>query len=90
MDTEPKILVVDDEENLLRSVAKTLFRQGFDVETAGGNAAAYDHDGSDHTVLLACVRHLATSDVKMFKAQEKQGENRIITKQRVCQYGINQ
>ena len=42
METEPKILVVDDEENLLRSVAKTLFRQGFDVETADGNASAYE------------------------------------------------
>jgi DNA-binding NtrC family response regulator len=41
MDTEPKILVVDDEENLLRSVAKTLFREGFDVETADGNPNAF-------------------------------------------------
>ncbi len=40
MDTEPKILVVDDEENLLRSVQKTLFRAGFEVETAGGNPGA--------------------------------------------------
>ena len=36
MDSEPKILLVDDEENILRSVEKTLFREGFDVETAGG------------------------------------------------------
>jgi DNA-binding response OmpR family regulator len=42
MEIEPKILVVDDEENLLRSVEKTLFRAGFEVETAGGNIAAYD------------------------------------------------
>lgn len=42
MDTEPKILVVDDEENLLRSVEKTLFREGFEVETAGGNVTAYE------------------------------------------------
>ena len=42
MDTEPKILVVDDEENLLRSVAKTLFREGFDVETAEGNVSAFE------------------------------------------------
>jgi DNA-binding NtrC family response regulator len=41
MDTEPKILVVDDEENLLRSVAKTLLREGFDVETADGNPNAF-------------------------------------------------
>jgi two-component system, OmpR family, response regulator len=41
MDTEPRILLVDDEENILRSVEKTLFREGFDVETAGGNAEAY-------------------------------------------------
>ncbi|RMF03749.1 MAG: response regulator [Chloroflexi bacterium] len=41
MDREPKILLVDDEENILRSVEKTLFRAGFDVETAGGNAEAY-------------------------------------------------
>jgi DNA-binding response OmpR family regulator len=42
MDVEPKILVVDDEENLLRSVEKTLFRAGFDVETANGNAEALE------------------------------------------------
>ena len=42
MESEPKILLVDDEENILRSVAKTLFREGFDVETATGNQAAYD------------------------------------------------
>ncbi len=40
MDIEPKILIVDDEENILRSVEKTLFREGFDVETAGGNVEA--------------------------------------------------
>lgn len=42
METEPKILVVDDEENLLRSVEKTLFREGFEVETAGGNITAFE------------------------------------------------
>lgn len=42
MATDPRILVVDDEENLLRSVEKTLFREGFDVETAEGNVAAYE------------------------------------------------
>ena len=42
MDTEPKILLVDDETNLLRSVAKTLIRAGFDVETAEGNQEALD------------------------------------------------
>ena len=42
MDTEPRILLVDDEENILRSVEKTLFREGFDVETAGGNIEAYE------------------------------------------------
>jgi len=42
METEPRILVVDDEENLLRSVEKTLFRAGFEVETADGNIAAYE------------------------------------------------
>lgn len=42
MDTEPKILLVDDEENILRSVEKTLFREGFDVETAGGNIQAFE------------------------------------------------
>jgi two-component system OmpR family response regulator len=41
MNTEPRILVVDDEENILRSVEKTLFRKGFDVETAEDNRAAY-------------------------------------------------
>ncbi len=40
MDIESKILLVDDEENILRSVEKTLFREGFNVETANGNRAA--------------------------------------------------
>lgn len=42
MDTEPKILLVDDETNILRSVEKTLFREGFDVETAEGNQEAFE------------------------------------------------
>jgi DNA-binding response OmpR family regulator len=42
METELKILVVDDEENLLRSVEKTLYRAGFEVETANGNIAAFE------------------------------------------------
>lgn len=42
MDIEPRILVVDDEENLLRSVAKTLFREGFEVETASSNITAFE------------------------------------------------
>ncbi len=41
MDIEPKILLVDDEQNILRSVEKTLFREGFDVETASGNIEAF-------------------------------------------------
>ena len=40
METEPRILVVDDETNILRNMEKTLFREGFDVETAGGNSEA--------------------------------------------------
>jgi two-component system OmpR family response regulator len=58
METEPKILVVDDEENLLRSVAKTLFRQGFDVETADGNVSAYElvqehlHEGEPFNLVI--------------------------------------
>ena len=42
MDTEPRILIVDDEENILRSVKKTLFRQGFDVNTAESNVTAFE------------------------------------------------
>ena len=42
MEIEPRILVVDDEENLLRSTEKTLFREGFDVETANGNIPALE------------------------------------------------
>ncbi len=34
MNKDPRILLVDDEINLLRSTAKTLLRAGFDVETA--------------------------------------------------------
>jgi DNA-binding response OmpR family regulator len=41
MDTEPRILIVDDETNILRSVEKTLLREGFEVDTAGGNVEAY-------------------------------------------------
>lgn len=37
MDDERRILLVDDEENLLRSMEKTLFRNGYDVDTANGN-----------------------------------------------------
>ena len=40
MDIEPKILLVDDETNILRSVEKTLFREGYEVETASGNIEA--------------------------------------------------
>jgi DNA-binding NtrC family response regulator len=40
---ESRILLVDDEENLRRSMEKTLFREGgYDVETAGGNVEGYE------------------------------------------------
>jgi DNA-binding response OmpR family regulator len=42
VDREPKILVVDDEELLLRSVEKTLYRAGFEVETADSNTSAFE------------------------------------------------
>ncbi|MEW5956232.1 MAG: response regulator [Chloroflexota bacterium] len=42
MDVQPRILVVDDEEMLLRSIEKTLFRAGYDVETAANNVTAYE------------------------------------------------
>jgi CheY-like chemotaxis protein len=42
MEQEPRILVVDDEEILLRSVEKTLIRAGFEVTTANGNILAYE------------------------------------------------
>lgn len=42
MDEEKKILLVDDETNLLRSVAKTLLREGYDVETAEDNTSAFN------------------------------------------------
>ncbi len=42
MDAAKKILLVDDEENLLRSVAKTLLRAGYEVETAASNASALE------------------------------------------------
>jgi CheY-like chemotaxis protein len=35
MEDEVRILLVDDEELVLRSMEKTLLRAGFDVETAG-------------------------------------------------------
>lgn len=38
MEEEYRILLVDDEENLRRSMEKTLFREGgYDVDSAGGN-----------------------------------------------------
>ena len=40
MDEEARILLVDDETNILRSVEKSLFREGFEVETAAGNVEA--------------------------------------------------
>ncbi|MCB0155356.1 MAG: response regulator [Anaerolineae bacterium] len=40
IDEAAKILIVDDETNLLRSVAKTLLRAGYTVETAENNATA--------------------------------------------------
>ena len=40
MNETAKILIVDDETNLLRSVAKTLLRAGCAVETAENNATA--------------------------------------------------
>jgi DNA-binding response OmpR family regulator len=39
MTQEIKILLVDDEELVLRSLEKTLLRAGFDVETAGNVSA---------------------------------------------------
>jgi DNA-binding response OmpR family regulator len=39
---EIKILLVDDEELVLRSMEKTLLRAGFDVETAGDVRAGLD------------------------------------------------
>jgi ActR/RegA family two-component response regulator len=39
MAEEIKILLVDDEELVLRSMEKTLLRAGFDVETAGNVSA---------------------------------------------------
>lgn len=39
---EPRILIVDDEVNILRSMEKTLSRAGYEVETALGNQEAYD------------------------------------------------
>lgn len=42
MDEEIRILLVDDETNLLRSVAKTLLREGYDVETAEDNTGAFN------------------------------------------------
>ncbi len=40
MNAPKKILLVDDETNLLRSVAKTLLRAGYEVETATSNTGA--------------------------------------------------
>jgi len=40
MTQESKILLVDDERLVLRSMEKTLLRAGFDVETAGEASAA--------------------------------------------------
>ena len=59
MDEESRILLVDDETNLLRSVAKTLLRQGYEVETAEGNITALEQvrqaqaaDAPFHLIIL--------------------------------------
>ena len=75
MDVEPRILVVDDEENLLRSVEKTLLREGFDVETADGNIAA--------SILLAShvYESLPQTDTQILEALN---EVRSAMKIRIC------
>jgi DNA-binding response OmpR family regulator len=65
MEIEPKILLVDDETNLLRSVAKTLIRAGFAVETAEGNreALALVHEAArDETPFDLVILDLNMSD----------------------------
>ncbi len=59
MDEELRILLVDDETNLLRSVAKTLLREGYEVETAEGNVTALEQvrqaqadDAPFHLIIL--------------------------------------
>jgi DNA-binding response OmpR family regulator len=59
MTQEIKILLVDDEELVLRSLEKTLLRAGFDVETAGdvsaGLAAFEDAQGAGNPFDLAIL-----------------------------------
>jgi CheY-like chemotaxis protein len=54
-EVNPRILVVDDEENLVRSVEKTLLRAGFDVATANGNIAALQRIQEDEPFDLVIV-----------------------------------
>lgn len=42
MDEDVRILLVDDEKNFLRSLEKTFIREGYDVDTAGGNEEAME------------------------------------------------
>jgi YesN/AraC family two-component response regulator len=42
MEDEIRVLLVDDEQNFLRSLEKTFLRQGYDVDTAGGNEDALE------------------------------------------------
>lgn len=59
MTEEIKILLVDDEELVLRSLEKTLLRAGFDVETAGdvsaGLASFQAAQGTDEPFDLAIL-----------------------------------
>ena len=59
MTEEIKVLLVDDEELVLRSLEKTLLRAGFDVETAGdvstGLASFQAAQGTDEPFDLAIL-----------------------------------
>ncbi len=59
MQDTPKLLLVDDEPLVRRSLEKTMFRAGFDVETAAnctaGLAAFKEAFGSDEPINLAVL-----------------------------------
>ena len=80
MRDEPTILVVDDNEDLLKTLAMILKRRGFNVETAGNGASAVDKF-KDHNfdVTLMDIVMPKMNGVEAFrKIKEMQPEASII------------
>lgn len=58
-ETEPRILIVDDEPDIVENIAEYLTRKGFSVETAMDGADALQHLGDD------TARLIVVADIRM-------------------------